>query len=138
VALAINSSWWLGTAAAAGLTYFLLNVLQPSLGWRLGFLLGAVLAIGILFVRNAVPESPRWLLTHGRADEAEEVVQQIEAEVEKTAGPLPEPENAPIEVEQRENIGFVTIAKYVIKEYPARGVLGLSLMTGQAFLYNAI
>src|SRR5207302_517182 len=76
--------------------------------------------------------------THGRADEAEQVVREIEREVEKTAGPLPEPEHAPIEVEQREHIGFVSIAKYVVKEYPGRGVLGLSLMTGQAFLYNSI
>jgi len=137
VALAINSSWWLGTAAAAGLTYFLLNVLQPSLGWRLGFLLGAVLAIGILFVRNAVPESPRWLLTHGRADEAEEVVQQIEAEVQKTHPNLPEPEGEPIEIEQRRSIGFVALARHVAKEYPDRGVLGFALMSSQAVLYNA-
>jgi len=44
VALAINSSWWLGTAPAAGLTVFLLNVLEPAIGWRLGFGLGAILA----------------------------------------------------------------------------------------------
>jgi MFS family permease len=91
VALAINSSWWLGTAAAAGMTVVLLNVLEPSLGWRLGFLLGAVLAIGILFIRHLVPESPRWLLTDGRADEAEEVVTQIEEQVRKTEPNLPEP-----------------------------------------------
>jgi len=137
VALAINSSWWLGTAAAAGLTVVLLNVLEPSIGWRLGFLLGAVLAIGILFVRHLVPESPRWLLTHGRADEAEEVVKQIEDEVRKTHPNLPEPEGEPLEVEQRESIGFVALARHVIKEYPDRGVLGLALMSSQAVLYNA-
>jgi MFS family permease len=137
VALAINSSWWLGTAAAAGLTVVLLNVLEPSIGWRLGFLLGAILAIGILFVRHLVPESPRWLLTHGRADEAEEVVKQIEDEVRKTHPNLPEPEGEPLEVEQRESIGFVALAKHVIKEYPDRGVLGLALMSSQAVLYNA-
>src|SRR3954447_26484070 len=60
VALAINSSWWIGTAFAAGMTVVLLNVLAPSIGWRVGFALGAVLAIGILFIRHLVPESPRW------------------------------------------------------------------------------
>jgi MFS family permease len=137
VALAINSSWWLGTAAAAGLTVVLLNVLEPSIGWRLGFLLGAILAVGILFVRRLVPESPRWLLTHGRADEAEEVVCQIEDEVRKTHPDLPEPEGEPLEIEQRKSIGFIAIARHVITEYPDRGVLGLALMSSQAVLYNA-
>ena len=137
VALAINSSWWIGTAFAAGLTVVLLNVLEPAIGWRVGFGLGAILAIGILFIRHLVPESPRWLLTHGRADEADEVVQQIEAEVEKTHPNLPEPEAEELEIEQRESIGFVSIAKHVIKEYPDRGVLGLALMSSQAVLYNA-
>jgi MFS family permease len=137
VALAINSSWWIGTAIAAGMTVVLLNVLAPSIGWRLGFALGAILAIGILFVRHLVPESPRWLLTHGRAEEAEQVVQQIEAEVEKTHPNLPEPDGEELEIEQRESIGFVAIARHVIKEYPDRGVLGLALMSSQAVLYNA-
>jgi MFS family permease len=137
VALAINSSWWIGTAAAAGLTVVLLNELAANVGWRVGFGLGAILAIGILFVRNRVPESPRWLLTHGRAEEAEEVVRQIEAEVQKTHPELPEPEGEALEIEQRRSIGFVAIARHVMKEYPGRGVLGFSLMASQAVLYNA-
>jgi MFS family permease len=137
VALAINSSWWIGTAAAAGLTVVLLNTLSNNVSWRVGFGLGAILALGILFIRNAVPESPRWLLTHGRAEEAEEVVRQIEAEVQKTHPNLPEPEGEELEIEQRESIGFVAIARHVMKEYPGRGVLGFSLMASQAVLYNA-
>jgi MFS family permease len=138
VALAINSSWWIGTAAAAGLTVVLLNVLEPSIGWRLGFGLGAILALGILFVRHLVPESPRWLLTHGRAEEAEDVVCQIEDEVRKTHPNLPEPEDdEPLEVEQRASIGFIALARHVMHEYPDRGVLGFSLMASQAVLYNA-
>jgi MFS family permease len=137
VALAINSSWWIGTACAAGLTVFLLHTLGPALGWRVGFGLGAVLALGIIFVRNSVPESPRWLLTHGRAEEAEEIVRKIEAEVRKSQPNLPEPEGEPLEIEQRRSIGFVEIARHVMREYPERGVLGFALMASQAVLYNA-
>ena len=54
------------------------RVLGPVQGWRAGFLLGAVLALAILLVRRNVPESPRWLLAHGRAAEAERIVAQIE------------------------------------------------------------
>jgi MFS family permease len=138
VALGINGSWWIGAAASALVSYALLNYMRESIGWRLGFAVGAVLALAIILLRRAIPESPRWLLTHGRADEAERVVGEIEERVERQTGELPEPEDAPMEVEQREHIGFVAITKYVAREYPARGVLGLSLMTGQAFLYNAI
>jgi len=137
VALAINSSWWIGTAAAAGLTVLLLNTLAVDVGWRVAFGLGAILAIGILFIRHLVPESPRWLLTHGRADEAEKVVCQIEDEVRKTHPDLPEPEGEPLAIEQRKSIGFIAIAKHVLEEYPGRGVLGFSLMASQAVLYNA-
>jgi MFS family permease len=138
VALAINGSWWVGTAFAAFLSYVLLENVRHTIGWRLGFAVGAILALAILTIRRFIPESPRWLLTHGRADEAEEVVGGIEDEVRKTHPDLPEPEGDPLRVEQREHIGFVTIAKYVVQNYPSRGVLGLSLMVGQAFLYNAV
>src|SRR4051794_1972489 len=116
VALMINSSWWIGTAVAAGLSVVLLNELPDAIGWRAGFLLGAILALGIITIRRFVPESPRWLLTHARADEAEEVVSDTEAHVKKWNGTdeLPAIEGEPIEVEQRGHIGFMPIIRYVV------------------------
>jgi MFS family permease len=138
VALAINSTWWVGAGFSALFSVVLLNTFAADVGWRIAFGLGAVLALAIIVVRRFVPESPRWLLTHGRADEAEQVVRRIEDEVRKTHPDLPEPEGEPIEIEQRRSIGFVAIARHVMNEYPSRGVLGLALMISQAFLYNAV
>jgi MFS family permease len=138
VALAVNGSWWVGTAGAAFFSYTLLHAVRESVGWRLGFFIGATLALGIIVIRRFIPESPRWLLTHGRAAEAEEVVSEIEEAVRKQHSVLPEPQGAPIVIDQRHRLSFLDIARYVVKTYPQRGLLGLALMTGQAFLYNAI
>jgi MFS family permease len=138
VDLMINGTWWLGTAFAASLSYELLQQLRESISWRLGFFVGAILACAILTIRRFIPESPRWLLTHGRAGEAEQIVADIEEQVRKSHGVVPEPKGKPIAIEQRESLNFLDIAKYVVKNYPGRGFLGLSLMTGQAFLYNSI
>jgi MFS family permease len=138
VALAINGSWWVGTAAAAFFSYELLRNLDESIGWRFGFFLGATLALGVIIIRRFIPESPRWLLTHGRPEEAERVVSEIEDQVRKQHPVLPEPEGAPIVIERRERLSFLDIARYVVRRYPERGLLGLALMTGQAFLYNSI
>src|SRR5712692_8134909 len=106
--LAINGSWWLGTAAGALLTIVLLNphLIAEHLGWRLCFGLGAVLGIGIVLIRRLIPESPRWLMTHRRVEEAEAVVSKIEEQL--------------------------------LHVYPRRTALGIVLLTTQSFTYNAI
>src|SRR5437667_2872283 len=83
--LAINGTWWVGTAVGAVLTTVLLNpnLLPVDVGWRLAFGMGAILGMAILFVRRYVPESPRWLMMHGRFDEADRIANMIEGEVMK-------------------------------------------------------
>jgi MFS family permease len=140
VDLIINGSFWLGTAAGAALSLVLLNesVFAADVGWRVAFGLGAILGLGILLVRRYVPESPRWLMIHGRDREAEELVAQIERQVHESTGQeLDEPRGS-LKLRQRKAIGFGTIASTVFKLYPKRTTLGLALFIGQAFLYNAV
>ena len=141
VDLIINGSFWLGTAMGAALSIVLLNedIFAADVGWRLAFGLGAVLGVGILLVRRNVPESPRWMFIHGKVDEAEELVEDIERQVKESAGvrELKEPKRS-IKVREQETVGFITIAKTVFGAYPRRTVVGLALFIGQAFLYNAV
>ncbi|MEW9550101.1 MFS transporter [Nonomuraea sp. NPDC050783] len=130
----INGSYWLGAAGGALLTVPLLNDLPVAIGWRVAFGLGVVLGLAILLVRRHVPESPRWLFIHGRGQEAEEIVDDVERQI---GGNLPEPERS-MTIHQRKSIGFLRIAHTMVALYPKRTVLGLSLFIGQAFLYNAI
>src|SRR3954468_24100601 len=137
--ISINGSFWVGAAAGSLLTIPLLDptIVDASIGWRLAFGLGAILALGVLFVRRAVPESPRWLFIHGREDEGEEIVRDIERTVTEESGRHLPDVHEKITVRQRKSIGIGLIAKTVFTMYPKRTVLCFSLFVGQAFLYNA-
>lgn len=138
VNLSINGSFWLGAALGAGLSLVLLDprVLGAALGWRACFLLGAVFAAVIILVRRHVPESPRWLLSHGRREEAEAVVNQIETEVEELTGALsPVTKMTP---NHRHSPPLAKVARALLVDYRQRSFVALALMVAQAFFYNAI
>lgn len=143
VALAISGSYWGGAALGSLMAVALLNLafIPTFYGWRIAFGVGAVLGICVLLIRRYVPESPRWLATHGRNDQAEEVAGGIEEKVKEYTGSEelpPVDEDESITIEQRKSIGFTPIFRAMFQMYPKRTVLGLILMSTQAFLYNAV
>jgi MFS family permease len=140
-ALAINGSFWIGAALGAVGSLVVLNpaVVDQDLGWRLAFIVGGLLALIIVFVRRYIPESPRWLLTHGRPEEAEAVVREIEARIERHVAlppmirPLPS-----LRFVKRDPTRWRDIVETLFVRHPGRTTLGLVLMATQAFCYNAI
>jgi MFS family permease len=141
VDVSINGSYWLGGVGGSLLAVVVLNtaIFPVNVGWRLSFVLGAVIGLAVLLVRRNVPESPRWLFVHCREKEAEKVTQEIEQQVSESTGEqLSEPEEEPLTVRQRSTIPLPLIIRSVVSLYPRRTILGLSLFIGQAFLYNSI
>jgi MFS family permease len=137
--LAVNGSFWLGAALGAlGSSVLLAPGLLPAdTGWRAAFGVGAVLGLGILFLRRFLPESPRWLLLHGRAPEAEDIAARVEREARGAPTPAAELPRLRLRIRARA-AGFVDLGVSLFRHYPRRATLGLVLMTAQAFCYNAI
>jgi MFS family permease len=140
VDIIVNGSFWVGATMGSGASVFFLdpNILGPDVGWRLGFAVGGVLGLAILLLRRHVPESPRWLITHGRTRQANETIADIERRVEQGTGqPLAKPEGR-LDVHPRKSFGFDLIFSSMWGKYRSRSALALALMIAQAFLFNAV
>jgi len=139
--LAINGSFWIGGALGAASSIVLLDPARfaPDTGWRLAFFIGSALGLVILLLRTWVPESPRWLVIHGRIKEAETIVDKIEAGLRAHGAHLQnESELKPMRLRPRTHTPLREVFRAIIHTYRTRALVGLTLMAAQAFFYNAI
>jgi MFS family permease len=139
--LAINGSFWIGGALGAAGSIILLDParLDPDIGWRLAFLIGSALGLVIFFLRTWIPESPRWLVIHGRETEAEKIVDEIETRFRLHGAALEDGSALePMLLRPRTHTPLRQVFQTLFIAFRGRTLLGLTLMIAQAFLYNAI
>jgi MFS family permease len=138
--LVINGSFWVGAALGAGGSVVLLDphTFAPDLGWRIAFFIGAALGLVILVMRLWIPESPRWLMTHGRAREAEAVVADIETSFASRGAKLDATALPRVRLRARSHTPLREVFDTLLNTHRQRALVGLTLMTAQAFFYNAI
>jgi MFS family permease len=138
--LIINGSFWIGAAMGAVAAIVLLDpaFIGPDLGWRLAYFSGAALGLVVFVMRLWIPESPRWLMIHGRPDEAHAIVADIERSVTGTVQDRPRQGWPKIRLRMRSHTPLREVAHTLLTLYRTRSLVGLSLMTAQAFFYNAI
>jgi len=139
VDLAVNGTYWAGAFLGTIVTLYALNNITPVWGWRVAYLVGPVLALVIIFVRRHLPESPRWQIMHGRHEQAEGSITEIEDDVGRTKGELPPVDKSKeLEIRPTEQIGYLALLRSLFRHYPSRAIYGGTLMITQSFLYNAI
>jgi MFS family permease len=139
--LAINGSFWIGGALGAAASIFVLDPTRfdPDLGWRLAFFIGSALGLVIFFLRTWIPESPRWLVIHGREQEAEKVVDDIEAGFRLHGASFQNGSTlTPMRLHPRTHTPLREVFHTLFITFRVRTLVALALMMAQAFFYNAI
>ena len=139
--LAINGSFWIGGAvgALASLVFLNPDVVPAQYGWRAVFFIGSFLSLGIIFLRTYIPESPRWLAIHGQEREAEKVMGDIEDDMRDHGGTVPARDTLkPMKIHARDHTPLKIVFKTIFVANRKRAIVGLALMSAQAFFYNAI
>lgn len=140
VDLAVNATFWVGAAVGSLASLLLLNGhgIPVNVGWRVAFAIGALLGGGVLFLRLGVPESPRWLMLRGHEKDAERIVGDIEKAISDKKGKLPEPEGEKLKLKVRDHTPWKEIFQNMWRDNRKRSLLGLALMIGQSFFFNAV
>ena len=141
VDIAVNGTYWAGAMLGAVGSFFLLNhaLLPENIGWRVAFFIGPILGLVIIYLRRHIPESPRWMLTHGQAPAAEGIIDDIERSV-RAGGVtlLPVDEARAMTIKSEVAVPFSKLVDVFFRDYPSRTFLGITMMVTQSFLYNAI
>jgi MFS family permease len=146
--LLINGSFWIGAAlgATSAIVWLDPKWFDVDLGWRLAYFTGAILGLVVFVMRIWIPESPRWLITHGHPDQADAIIRTIERSVTGRAqdrSPVDDQDRPlrawpKLKLRMRDHTPLSEVARTLFKVYRERSLVGLVLMIAQAFFYNAI
>ena len=140
VDLFVNATFWLGAVVGSLASFFLLggHGLPLDKSWRYAFGIGGTLGLAVLLLRLRVPESPRWLMLRGKEEAADQVVDQIETKIKNSGKQLPPIEGEKLKLTTRDHTPLSEIFRNMLGENRSRSLLGLALMVGQSFFFNAV
>src|SRR5260221_9695585 len=126
--LVINGSFWVGAAIGAGASIVLLDpaLFSPDIGWRVAFFMGSVLGLVIFIMRFWIPESPRWLVIHGRPAEAQLIIAGIEERFRRRGVRLGEESLPRIRLATRRFTPLREVARKLLVEHRRRTAVGLA------------